>query len=145
MTDRQCELCGTSFTPAHKAHRFCSTQHRRHAAREKRKVRPRFGEVAAATEKAIKAATHLTDMDLGAVAALRVLAVKIDGIASETVTTLDEFKARFDNVTLPTYLKYCEALGLTPSGRGGVKSEKGGRGGKLLALSGGIPKPGQTA
>jgi len=79
-----------------------------------------WGEVRTDTEAALTAATHLTAMDAGAKAALRVLADKVDSIAGEHLGDeweLDALKAKFDNVTLPTYLKYCEALGLTPSGR----------------------------
>lgn len=101
-----------------------------------------------ATDAAIAAASHLTPMDDGAVAALRYLAHKID-----TELELRELALRFadeheqkppsvDNVSVPTYLKYCESLGLTPAGRARAQLEaaKGGAGGKLgqlRALSGG--------
>jgi hypothetical protein len=43
-------------------------------------------------------------------------------------------------VTLPTYLKYCESLGLTPAGRARLEEKKpegdGGKLAKLRALSG---------
>ncbi|MGI8614446.1 MAG: terminase small subunit [Nocardioidaceae bacterium] len=64
--------------------------------------------VVEATEASIRAAKHLSPMDAGAVEALRVLAVKLD--------ELDE-SGRFDNVAIPTFLKFCESLGLTPAGR----------------------------
>lgn len=77
-----------------------------------------------ATLKALKAATHLTDTDRGAVAALKFLARKID--IEDTLRDLvldrageDNVKPPpLDNVSIPTYLKYCEALGLTPASRG---------------------------
>ena len=84
--------------------------------------------VVEATERSIKAATHLTDLDAGAVAALRALAVRIG--------TADPEK---DNVTLPTYLKFCAALKLTPESRGveiGASEQKG-KLATLRALRGG--------
>jgi hypothetical protein len=88
--------------------------------------------VVADTEAAIAAATHLSDMDKGAVAALRVLAAKVDAMADQAAGVsedgeLHEEKRRpIDNVTLPTYLKYCESLGLTPAGRRTLKDGKAG-------------------
>lgn len=70
-----------------------------------------------ATERSIKAATHLTDLDAGAVAALRALALR--------VATVDPDK---DNVTIPTFLKYCEALKLTPASRGVTVGESDAKG-----------------
>ena len=58
-----------------------------------------------ATEVSLAAASHLTEADAGAVATLRALADRID-----------QGDAR-DNVSIPTYLKFCEALGLTPASR----------------------------
>jgi hypothetical protein len=89
--------------------------------------------VLAATDAAIAAARdQLTAMDQGAVMALRVLAQKIDnmlddapGVAEDGTLIEERKRAMLDNVTLPTYLKYCDALGLTPAGRkalvGGAK------------------------
>ena len=81
-----------------------------------------------ATERSIRAATHLTDLDAGAVAALRALAVRVG--------TADPEK---DNVTLPTYLKFCEALRLTPASRGVTvgESEAKGKLANLRSLRGG--------
>jgi hypothetical protein len=76
-----------------------------------------------ATEKSIAAADHLTDMDAGAVAALRVLAQKIDtedalrAMALEYAAEHEQKPPAVDNVSIPTYLKFCESLGLTPAGR----------------------------
>lgn len=93
------------------------------------------------TEKAIAAAEHLSDMDAGAVAALRVLAVKIDGFAEENDETTEDSRTGLDNVTIPTYLKFCESLGLTPAGRAKLAEKKPEvKGGKLGRLSS-VPKP----
>jgi hypothetical protein len=81
-----------------------------------------MGTVANATRRAIRAAIYLTPADVGAVAALRVLAMKIDTEdelrKSDLASAPAEQKPRpVDNVTIPTYLKFCESLGLTPAGR----------------------------
>lgn len=130
--DRECARCGDLFTARHSRHRFCSASCRTGPAEA-----PPTGGVVVATERAISAAHHLTDMDAGAVAALRVLAKKLDGTGSE-----DEVK--FDNVTAPTYLKYCESLGLTPAGRSRVPQAKEAPGGKLGKLRA-VPRPRRTA
>lgn len=88
-----------------------------------------MGDVVDATEKSIDAATHLDrdGKDAGAIAALLATARKIDDWDTlvdhimEQIEMDPESKIRppaTDNVSLPTYLKYCESLGLTPSGRG---------------------------
>lgn len=49
-----------------------------------------------------------------------------------------------DNVSLPTFLRYCESLGLTPAGRGRIpgSAPKGdGGGGKLDDLDDEVPRP----
>lgn len=101
-----------------------------------------MGTVSDATEEALEAATHLTDMDAGAVQALRVLAAKIDDLIPDPKDDEgdDEPLSKFDNVTLPTYLKYCESLGLTPAGRMKLGSAKGDTGGKLGGLRS-VPRP----
>ncbi len=112
-----------------------------------------MGDLLDATDKAIAAAKHLTDMDAGAVEAIRALAVKIDVMDDyfdELAAQNAERKLKppsQDNVSIPTYLKYAEALGLTPSGRkadltktgaGGASSGHGnGALGKLQGLKGG--------
>lgn len=61
--------------------------------------------VVEATEASIEAAADdLTPRDRGAVRALLKLAEQIDA-------------GKTDNVLLPTYLKFCEALHLTPASR----------------------------
>lgn len=87
----------------------------------------RRGPVLVATEKAIKAAAdQLTDLDVGAVQVLRALARKIDEddalrgayLAWQLDREISPTKPlQLDNVSIPTYLKYCESLGLTPAGR----------------------------
>lgn len=102
-------------------------------------------DLVAATEAAIKKATHLTPMDDGAVEALRALARKIDAWDQIVEWALDEaadeerrpMVPANDNVSLPTYLKYCESLGLTPLGRSKATIEKesgNGKAGKLGQL-----------
>ncbi len=82
-----------------------------------------MGELIDATEKAIGAAAHLTDMDAGAVETLRALALKIDMMDNYFDALADDAAERGgrppsqDNVSIPTYLKFCESLGLTPAGR----------------------------
>jgi hypothetical protein len=100
--------------------------------------------VVTATETAIAAATHLTDMDAGVVAALRVLARKLDEL--DRPLAAGGTPPRFDNVTLPTYLKYCEALGLTPLSRGQAVNGKGGEGGGGLGEQRDrVPRPVRSA
>lgn len=65
-----------------------------------------------ATNAAVKASTVLTDADAGAVAALLHVAAQID--AQVDGLTPD---GKLDNVSVPTYLKFCDALGLTPVSR----------------------------
>ena len=97
-------------------------------------------DVVTATEQSIAAATHLTPLDDGALAALRVLAFKIDTEyllrekALEYAEAAGEKPPPADNVSIPTYLKYCESLGLTPAGRAKLKPAKETEGGKLAQL-----------
>jgi len=93
-----------------------------------------MGDVRDATEASIKAAKHLTDMDSGALEALRSLADKIDAWdtivdwANDDVSGVEGKRPAVpanDNVSIPTYLKFCESLGLTPNGRTRAQIEKG--------------------
>jgi len=99
-----------------------------------------FDTVLAATEASIKAAKHLGLLDAGAVEVLRHLARTIDAIAGgqddlEDDVDTDPRKPRsLDNVTIPTYLKACDALGLTPAGRVRLDEKKEAPGGKLAHL-----------
>lgn len=110
-----------------------------------------------ATNKAIKAATHLQPKERGAVQALRMLARKIDTMDDFYQTLRDDYESRGlrppsqDNVSIPTYLRYSESLGLTPktekvpAKRTPVKKEedaandKSAAGPSLSLLRGGIP------
>ena len=78
-------------------------------------------DLVSATEKSIAAADHLTVRDAGAVQALRGLAARIE-VVDEYMAELYRDDPRgappkVDNVSVPTYLKYCGALGLTPAAR----------------------------
>ena len=88
-----------------------------------------MGAVVEGSTIAVAAAAHLdrNGKDAGAIAALLALAHKIDDYDTildailEQIEQDPESKIRppaSDNVSLPTYLKYCESLGLTPGGRG---------------------------
>lgn len=107
----------------------------------------RFDTVLEATEASIAAASHLTDADAGAVAALRMLAQKIDTedeLRDVALSWSEEHKQRppsIDNVSVPTYLKFCDSLGLTPAGRARLAEKKPeAKGGKLGRLAA-VPKP----
>lgn len=105
-----------------------------------------------ATEVAIKAATHLTAMDDGAVEALRALARKIDAWDVIVDWALDDIAGngrdgarpavpQNDNVSISAYLKFCDSLGLSPIGRTKLPEPKTeGKGGKLGRLKP-VPKP----
>ncbi len=99
-----------------------------------------MGDLEVATEEALAAASHLTGMDSGAVKALRTLARKIDQDEERWALALAHAAGSKtkppspDNVSLPTYLKYCESLGLTPAGRLRFTPSKGAEGGKLGQL-----------
>jgi len=95
-----------------------------------------FDSVLDATEASIKAATHLTLLDAGAVEVLRHLARTIDGIGADDEDLDDDPRKpkSLDNVTIPTYLKACDALGLTPAGRVRLDEKKEATGGKLALL-----------
>lgn len=102
-----------------------------------------MGDVESATEAAIKAATHLTDLDRGAIECLRTLARKIDtesdlrDLALNYASKNNQKPPPVDNVSVPTYLKFCESLGLTPAGRARLPEKKQeGPGGKLALLRG---------
>ena len=86
------------------------------------------------TDKAIEAAIaaeRITDMDAGVVAVLRRLALAIDEIDEDGLNP----GGKLDNVSIPTYLKYAEALGLTPAARKAVApGGKAGPRGKLSLL-----------
>jgi len=99
-------------------------------------------DLAKALEDAVAAATHLTPLDMAAVEAMRALARKIDawdvivGWAAEDVedTKLRPRVPQNDNVSISAFLKYCDALGLTPVGRISLDPSKEPQGGKLAKL-----------
>ena len=95
-----------------------------------------------ALNDAVKVATHLGPMDAAAVEAARALARKIDlhdeyfEALTDDALVYDLRPPSQDNVSIPTFLKYCESLGLTPSGRARAEIEKpkgGASGGSKLA------------
>lgn len=102
-------------------------------------------DMVAATEKSLEAASKiLTDMDAGAVEALRALARKIDAwdqIVDWALEDAAETKGarptvpQNDNVSISAYLKYCDQLGLTPTGRKALGVKDGGEGGKKAKLT----------
>ena len=108
-------------------------------------------ELVEATERAIRAADHLTEMDDGAVEALRALARKIDAWDQIVEWALDDASGQQgkrpsvpqnDNVSISAYLKYCDQLGLSPAGRKSLDVDKGGEPsgsklGKLRTVHGG--------
>lgn len=110
-----------------------------------------MSELIDATETAIAAAAHLTDMDEGAVEALRALARKIDAWDQIVEWALDDARQaegkrpsvpQNDNVSISAYLKACDQLGLSPVGRKALEIDKGGESGgsklgKLRGVHGG--------
>lgn len=72
-------------------------------------------------EESLADAGHLTKADAGAVQVLRGLARSVDYLLAHD--GLNE-SGRFDNVTVPTFLRYCEQLGLTPMGRKALAEKK---------------------
>jgi hypothetical protein len=102
------------------------------------------GPIERATRASLRAATHLTPVDKGAVETLKMLARKIDTedqLRDMALAWAEEHKQKpppVDNVSVPTYLKYCESLGLTPAGRGRLPEKKPeGPVGKLALLRSG--------
>ena len=77
--------------------------------------------VRGATEAALAAAEHLTPTDLGVIATLLKLADRIDYLTTHDGVSEE---GKFDNVSIPTYLKYAESLGLTPAARLRAKGPK---------------------
>lgn len=101
-----------------------------------------LGEVRAALEKSITAARHLGPLDAAAVEAARALADKIDAWDVIVEWALDDVARgqanrpavpQNDNTSLGSFLRYCEALGLTPMSRKALETKTTG-GGKLAQL-----------
>ena len=94
------------------------------------------GSLVDATLAAFRAAKHLTDADEGAKQALIMLARKIDAwdiiVDWAVEEAFDPDSGRTgrpavplnDNVSISAYLKGCEQLGLTPSGRAALLKPK---------------------
>lgn len=83
-----------------------------------------------ALNDAVRQAKHLGSDDLPAIEAARALARKID-LADEYFDHLADYAADHesrppsqDNVSIPSFLKYCESLGLTPAGRAKLAEQK---------------------
>lgn len=66
---------------------------------------------AEALEVSISAATHLTSKHHAAIEAARLLARRVDDLDENNW----EAGGKFDNVSMPTYLRSLELLGLLPS------------------------------
>lgn len=86
-----------------------------------------------ACEKALESAKHVDagGADAGAVAALLALARKIDAWDEIVELAIDQASEGrkpnvpiHDNTSLPTFLRYCEALGLTPGSRRALTGDK---------------------
>ena len=86
-----------------------------------------------ACEAALGAAAHVdrAGADAGAVAALLALARKIDAWDEIVELAIDQASEGrkpnvpiHDNTSLPTFLRYCEALGLTPGSRRALTGDK---------------------
>lgn len=160
---RRCAFCDAALPKDARPNRkFCDEDCRRGRVRPTLLPDPKveLGPVQAATEEAIdkaKQEKRIGVMDAGALAAIRVLARKIDEEQERWDYCLEWAEygrgegggpppkpPAMDNVSIPTYLRYCESLGLTPAGRGripgGTPREAGG-GGKLGNLTGSIPRP----
>ena len=81
--------------------------------------------VLAGLESRLSVAKHLTAVDAGAIEALRALARKIDAWDMIVRWALDDAEdedrrpavPQNDNVSISAFLKGCEQLGLTPTGR----------------------------
>lgn len=114
-----CDECGKTFKTERGRAGHIERQHPAEVA----------GTVAAATEKAIAAATHLTPMHAGPLAVLRRLARQIDGMDQ---VRADGSRTPFDNTVMPTYLKYAMQLGLTPVTAEAAGARKDAPGGSKL-------------
>lgn len=144
MAARKCEFCGDRLpADARPNRKYCSDDCRR--GRTKTPSADELGPVTAGTEEAIAEAIkekRLGAIDAGAIAAIRVLARKID-----TETTMREYCLAYadeqkggarpkpppmDGVSIPTYLNYCVQLGLVPGGRKGLPGPKEAGGGRKL-------------
>lgn len=115
-----------------------------------------MGDVREALDEAVAAAKHLGPLDAGAIAAARALADKIDAWDVIVEWALDDANQEGDgarpkvpandNTSLPTFLRYCDSLGLTPAGRTKLEPAKeDGAGGKLTLLRNGAARAGRAS
>lgn len=105
-----------------------------------------MGDLREALDEAVEAAKHLGPMDAAAVAAARALADKIDAwdiivdwaladLADDPRPGKRPAVPQNDNTSLPSFLRYCESLGLTPAARKELEPAKEeAAGGKLAHL-----------
>ena len=90
--------------------------------------------VSDALERSLRNTKHLRAKDAATVAAARALAWKIDHWDELAEQAIDDAEAKGkgarpavplnDNTSIPTFLKYCAALGLTPEEEKPVKTVK---------------------
>ena len=95
-----------------------------------------YGMTCKSIRAAIDAGLIDEELDAGALTVLRRVAKAVDRIDVNGLTP--EYK--LDNVSIPTYLRYCQALGLVPGGRaaGGRAAAKLAAGQNPLS----VPAPG---
>lgn len=161
MAVRRCEFCNSELPKGSRANKkYCDDDCKRGRTKTPTVEEiAEFGTLAEATEHAIAEAKTeglLGPLDAGAIAAIRVLAQKIDDEAIRWDYCLEWAQHNpgekggpkpptTDNVSIPIYLKYAESLGLTPAGRGriaGAKPKDGdGGGGKVDELADDVPRP----
>lgn len=164
MAVRRCEFCSAELPKGSRSNRkFCDDDCRRGRTKGPT-VEELFdlGDIVAETEKSIaeaKAANRLGPLDAGPIAALRVLAQKIGDEQARWDYAIEWAQLNpgerggprppaHDNVSIPTYLKACDSLGLTPAGRGRIGGEvskpKDGEddGVSVDGLAAEVPRPG---
>lgn len=161
MAVRRCEFCTEKLpADARSTRKFCDDDCRRGRSKAPTvEELAEAGSLVEATEESITEARskgQLGLLDAGAVAALRVLADKIDTEAKRWEYAFEWAQLNpgakggpkppvNDNVSIPTYLRFLESLGLTPAGRGRLASgdpdEGGGGGDDIDDLAEGVPKP----
>lgn len=165
---RRCEFCTKPLPKDARANqKFCDADCRRGRSKAAGSVveQQAGGEVLAALEESIteaKRLNRLDTLDASAIAAARVLARKIDQEQDRWDYCLKwqheagaDGRGRpkpppIDNVSLPTYLRYIESLGLSPGGRkpnlANADDDSGGSGGSTSGIAGlaqEVPRPGK--
>ncbi|GAB3889062.1 terminase small subunit [Terrabacter terrigena] len=143
VIERQCDQCHATYPAKRATSRFCSAAcraaHRRNPSSvdvvtdEQGKAEPVTpGTVVEQVETALAAVEgRLGDQDAAAVAVLRLLARRMDQFTETLIVDKD---------TPALFLRYCEALGLTPSSRSKLPESKEPTRGKLASVSN-IPRP----